>query len=151
VDQRARTSPITRVLRRTWLLLAVFFVALVATLGIYRLHSMLGVHPLPPVRVAADDDVPQFAPKRVTYEVFGPAPTGKIAYLDPDARVQRLESVPLPWSQTITTPLPSVTVNLLAQSNSDMIGCRIVVNDAVKDERSETGPKALTFCQVTSA
>ncbi|MGV7507409.1 MmpS family transport accessory protein, partial [Mycobacterium kansasii] len=35
--------------------------------------------------------------------------------------------------------------------NSDMIGCRIVVNDAVKDERSETGPKALTFCQVMSA
>lgn len=112
---------------------------------------MLGVHPLPAVRVAADDDTPQFAPKSVTYEVFGPAPTAKIAYLDPDARVQHLASIPLPWSRTITTSLPAVTVNLLAQSNSEQIGCRIVVNGAVKDERSETGPKALTFCQVTSA
>ncbi|WP_205876641.1 MmpS family transport accessory protein [Mycobacterium camsae] len=151
MNARQRTFSITRVLRRTWLLLAVLIVVVVAALGIYRLHTMLRVQSLPPIRIAADDDLPQFAPKRVTYEVFGPAPTAKIAYLDPDARVQRLADTPLPWSQTVETPLPAVTVNLLAQSGSDQIGCRILVNGTVKDERSETGPKALTFCQVTSA
>jgi hypothetical protein len=131
-----------------WLLLAVIAIASVAGFGIYRLHSMFGVHGHPVVRDNADRDIPVFDPKKVTYEVFGPAATAKIAYLDPDARVQRLESVPLPWSQTVPTTLTSVTVNLLAQSDGGEIGCRIAVNGATKDERSETGPKALTFCEV---
>jgi Mycobacterium membrane protein len=139
---------VTRVVKRMWLLLAVIAVASVAAFAVYRLHSMFGVHGHPVVKVKADRDVPLFDPKRVTYEVFGPATTAKIAYLDPDAHVQRLEDIPLPWSQTVTTPLTSVTVNLLAQSDGGVIGCRIMVNGATKDERSETGPKALTFCQV---
>ncbi|MEE6135048.1 MmpS family transport accessory protein [Mycobacterium sp. 050128] len=141
---------VTRVVKRMWLLLAVIAIASVAGLAIYRLHSMFGVHGHPVVRVKADLDDPVFDPKQVTYEVFGPAPTAKIAYLDPDARVQRLENIPLPWSQTVSTTLTSVTVNLLAQSNGGVIGCRIKVNGTTKDERSETGPKALTFCQVNA-
>ncbi|BBX75026.1 hypothetical protein BST45_05230 [Mycobacterium shinjukuense] len=143
--------PVTSVVKRMWLLLAVVGVAVVAGMGIYRLHRIFGVHERPAVMPTADVDVPQFNPKHVTYEVFGPAATAKIAYLDPDARVQRLDNTPLPWSQTVTTTLPAVSVNLLAQSSSDVIGCRIIVNGTVKDERSETGPRALTFCQVTSA
>ncbi|BBY22474.1 hypothetical protein MSTO_26790 [Mycobacterium stomatepiae] len=61
-----------------------------------------------------------------------------------------MKSSALPWSQTVSTTLTSVTVNLLAQSNGSVIGCRIKVNGATKDERSETGPKALTFCQVNA-
>lgn len=144
-------GPVSRVVRRMWLLLAVLAVALVAALGIYRLHRVLGPHDLPVVRVRADQDAVPFDPKRVTYEVFGPAPTARIAFLTPDARVRRLEETPLPWSQTMTTALPAITVNLLAQSSSDVIGCRIIVNGVVKDERSETRPKALTFCEVSSA
>src|ERR1700680_1769494 len=102
---------VTRVVKRMWLLLAVITVASVAAFGIYRLHSMFGVHGPPVVRVKADRDIPLFDPKSVTYEVFGPAATAKIAYLDPDARVQRLEDMALPWSQTVTTTLTSVTVN----------------------------------------
>lgn len=100
--------------------------------------------------VKPDFDVPLFNPKRVTYEVFGPAKTAKIAYLDPDARVHRLDSVSLPCSVTVETTLPAVSVNLMAQSNADVISCRIIVNGAVKDERSETSPRALTSCQVSS-
>ncbi len=143
--------PVSGVVRRVWLLLAVVVVAVVGGLGIYRLHRIFGVHQQPTVMVKPDLDVPQFNPKRVTYEVFGPAKTAKISYLDPDARVQRLESVPLPWSVTVTTTLPAVSVNLMAQSSSDVLSCRIIVNGVVKDERSITGPRALTFCQVSSA
>ncbi|SOX52436.1 transport accessory protein MmpS [Mycobacterium ahvazicum] len=143
-------NSVTTVVKRMWLLLAVIAIAGVAALGIYRLHSMFGVHGHPVVRVKADLDEPVFDPKQVTYEVFGPAPTAKIAYLDPDARVQRLENIPLPWSQTVSTTLTSVTVNLLAQSSGGVIGCRIKVNGTTKDERSEPGPKALTFCQVNA-
>lgn len=82
--------------KRMWLLLAIVVVAVVGGLGIYRLHSIFGVHEQPTVMVKPDFDVPLFNPKRVTYEVFGPAKTAKIAYLDPDARVHRLDSVSLP-------------------------------------------------------
>ncbi len=141
---------VTRVVKRIWLLLAIVTIACVASLGIYRLHSMFGVHGHPVVRVKADLEDPLFDAKRVTYEVFGPAPTAKIAYLDPDARVQRIENIPLPWSVTVTTTLTSVTVNLLAQSSGGEIGCRILVNGKALDERSVTGPKALTFCPVNA-
>lgn len=120
--------------KRMWLLLAIVVVAVVGGLGIYRLHSIFGVHEQPTVMVKPDFDVPLFNPKRVTYEVFGPAKTAKIAYLDPDARVHRLDSVSLPWSVTVETTLPAVSVNLMAQSNADVISCRIIVNGAVKDE-----------------
>ncbi|GAB7145110.1 hypothetical protein AWC22_08465 [Mycobacterium riyadhense] len=142
---------VTGVVKRTWLLLAVVAVTVVAGSTIYRLHRIFGVHEQPVVKVKADDDAPQFNPKRVTYEVFGPARTARITYLDPDAKVQKLENIPLPWSETVSTTLPSVSVNLFAQSNSDMIGCRILVNGTVKDEQSETGLKALTVCQVSAA
>ncbi|BAX91259.1 MmpS family transport accessory protein [Mycobacterium shigaense] len=141
---------VTRIVKRMWLLLAVIVIAGVAAFGIYRLHGMFGVHGHPVVRAKADRDVPLFDPKRVTYEVFGPAATARIAYLDPDARVQRLDDIPLPWAQTVTTTLTSISVNLLAQSNGDIIGCRIAVNGAVKDEQSQTGPKALAICQVSA-
>ncbi|RFZ55075.1 Membrane protein [Mycobacterium marinum] len=39
--------PVTSVVRRMWLLLAVMGVALVAGLGIYRLHRVFGVHEQP--------------------------------------------------------------------------------------------------------
>lgn len=141
---------VTRVVKRMWLLLAIVFIVSVASLGIYRLHSMFGVHGHPVVRVKADLEDPLFDAKHVTYEVFGPAPTAKIAYLDPDARVQRIENIPLPWSVTVTTTLTSVSVNLLAQSSGDEIGCRISVNGKIVDEKSVTGPKALTICSVNA-
>jgi hypothetical protein len=44
-----------------------------------------------------------------------------------------------------------VSVNVVAQGDSDQIGCRIIVNDVVKDERSADGVRAQTFCIVKSA
>ena len=44
-----------------------------------------------------------------------------------------------------------VTVNVVAQGDTDEIGCRITVNGVVKDERSATGVNAQTFCLVKAA
>ena len=35
--------------------------------------------------------------------------------------------VALPWTYTITTTIPAVIANVVAQGNSDNIGCRITV------------------------
>ncbi|OOK63669.1 membrane family protein [Mycobacterium kansasii] len=74
------------------------------------------------------------------YEVFGPPrPQGSPTWTR--RRVVQLPDVPLPWSQTVNTTLPAVSVNLMAQSAAETIGCRIIVNGTVKDERSVTRPK----------
>jgi hypothetical protein len=59
--------------------------------------------------------------------------------------------VPLPWTLSVTTTLPSVSVNIVAQGNTDEIGCRITVNDVVKEEQTKNELNAQTFCLVKSA
>ena len=88
----------------------------------------------------------------MVYEVYGPPGTvANINYLDINAQPRRASNVTLPWTLSVMTTLPSVSVNVIAQGDSDQIGCRIIVNDVVKDERSMTGVNAQTFCIVKSA
>ena len=93
-----------------------------------------------------------FNPKRITYEVFGPAGTvADISYFDVNADPQRVDNAPLPWSLHITTDKAAVMGNLVAQGDSDSIGCRITVDDVVKAERVSNEVNAYTFCVVKSA
>ena len=98
----------------------------------------------------ADDPKP-FNPKSVTYEIFGPpGAVATINYLNLDAEPQIARDVTLPWSLTLTTTAPAAAANIVAQGDSDTIGCRITVDDVVKDERVSTGVSAQTFCIVKS-
>jgi hypothetical protein len=45
-----------------------------------------------------------------------------------------------------TTTSPAVVGDIVAQGNSDSIGCRIVVNDKVQAERISNEVNAYTFC-----
>ena len=86
-------------------------------------------------------------PQNVVYEVFGaPGATATINYQDVHAAPQRVDNVPLPWSYTITTTDPAVIANLVAQGNGNTLGCRIIVNGVVKDERTVNELNAYTFC-----
>ena len=81
-----------------------------------------------------------FNPKRVLYEVYGPSGTdGSISYLDENAQPQQADFTTLPWSYLVTTTLPSMFANLVAQADSDTIGCRISVNGEVREQQSSTG------------
>lgn len=46
---------------------------------------------------------------------------------------------------------PGGQLNIVAQGTTDTLGCRIFVDDELKDENSATGVHALTFCLVKSA
>ena len=74
-----------------------------------------------------------------------------VNYLDLSGIPQRTGSVALPWSLTLTTTDPAASPNILAQGDGDSIGCRITVDDVVKEERTATGVNAETFCLVKSA
>ena len=52
----------------------------------------------------------------------------------------------LPWSYDTTTTQPAVFVNVAAQGDSDSLGCRIKIDDVVKDERSVNTLNAFTYC-----
>ncbi len=146
-----RTSILSRLLTRFWLVLVIAAVVAVAGFCVYRLHGVFGVHDNAAAGGSTTDDIKPFNPKHVVYEVFGPPGTiANINYLDIKATPQRVDNAPLPWTLSVTTTLPSVSVNIVAQGNTDQIGCRIIVNDVVKDEQTITEPNAQTFCLVKS-
>jgi hypothetical protein len=140
-----------RVLKRAWIPLVLVVVLAVSGLGVVRLHKIFASQDLNAAS-GAGVEIVQFNPKLVTYEVFGPAgATAKIDYFDADANTHEADAAPLPWSTTISTTLPAVSANIMAQGDSDQIGCRITVDGAVREERQSDGVNAQTFCLVKSA
>lgn len=133
------------VLKRMWIPLVIAAVVMVGGFVAYRLHGIFGSH-----RLSAAGQVEAIEPinvKRVTYEVFGPAGTaGHVNYLDENAQPQGANFTTLPWSSTVTTTLPGVFAAVVAQGDSQTMGCRIVVDGRVKDEQSSSNLNAQTFC-----
>jgi hypothetical protein len=140
-------------LRRYWLPLVVLVALAIGGFVIERMHGIFGSNnEITREGAGIAKDPKPFNPKRVTYDVFGPAgATATINYLDLSANPQSLKRVPLPWTLTLTTTAPAAFPILLAQGDAESIGCRITIDDKVKDEKSSQGVDAFTFCQVKSA
>jgi hypothetical protein len=136
-----------RRLSKRWMLLVTVLVIAVAGFAVYRLHGIFASHDVTSTPSGSDNDIVPFNPKHVVMEVFGPPGTvATITYTDVDAQPRRADAVPLPWAYDTTTTQPAVFVNVSAQGNSDSIGCRIKIDDAVKDERSSNTMNAFTYC-----
>jgi hypothetical protein len=128
------------------LLVAVVVVG-VAAFGAYRLHGIFGSNNNTSTGSGIENDIIPFNPKNVTYEVFGaPGAVATINYLDVDAQPQRIDDASLPWKLEMTTTEPAVVANLLAQGNGNTLGCRIIIDGEIKDERTVNEVSAYTFC-----
>ncbi len=113
----------------------------------YRLHGIFGSHYSTSTGSAFSNEIVPFNPKHVVLEVFGPpGAVATINYLDVNAQPQHVDGVTLPWSYDITTTEPAVFVNVVAQGNSDSIGCRISIDGVVKDERTVNTMNAYAYC-----
>jgi Mycobacterium membrane protein len=135
------------VLRQGWMVLVAVLVVAVAAFGIYRLHGIFGSHDNTRANSGLANEIVPFNPKQVVLEVFGaPGAVATINYLDVNAQPQQVKDAPLPWSFTITTTEPAVVANVVAQGNGDTLGCRIIVNGEVKDQRTVNKVDAYTFC-----
>ena len=113
----------------------------------YRLLRPL-LREIRPDRVLAmsEDDAARFA------EIFGPeGAIVDINFLDLDAQPQSENGAVLPWSKRLETTNPAVSPNIVAQGKTSVLGCRIFVDDELKDERVVEGLNAQTFCLVKSA
>ncbi len=127
-------------------LVAVVVIA-AAGFAVYRLNGVFASHDVTSTPSGGADEIVPFNPKHVVLEVFGPPGTvATITYLDVNAQPQRADAVTLPWSYDTTTTQPAVFVNVQAQGNSDSIGCRIKIDDVVKDEKSVNTMNAYTSC-----
>ncbi|MCV7401315.1 transport acessory protein MmpS [Mycobacterium fragae] len=137
--------------RRAWIPLVLLVVLTVSAFGVMRLHRIFGSEDLN-ANAGAGIEIVQFNPKVVTYEVFGPAgTTASINYWDAEANTHQVNAAPLPWSYTISTTLPSVSANIMAQGDGNQIGCRITVDGVVREEKHVDGVNAQTYCLVKSA
>ena len=138
---------IGRLAMRWWMLLVAVVVVAVAGFAVYRLHGVFGSNHNTSTAGALADEIVPFNPKHIVLEVFGPPGTvATINYLDVDAQPQRADNVTLPWSYDTTTTQPAVLVNVMAQGNSDSLGCRIIIDGVVKDERQVNTMNAYTYC-----
>ena len=141
-------APISSIVKRAWIPLVLVVVLAVSGLVVCRFHRQFASQDLN-AHAGAGIEIVQFNPKIMIYDVNGSG-TAQISYFDPDANVH-LVSVPLPWSITLSTTLPSVSGSLMAQTTGDQIGCTVTVNGIVREQHSADGINAQTYCLVKSA
>jgi Mycobacterium membrane protein len=137
--------------KRTWVLLVILLVVVIAAFCVDRFRGFFGRTELTRPGAGLVNDPEPFNPKEVKYEIFGTGTVATINYLDLDAQPQKAENVSLPWTLDLTTTAPAASPNIVAQSDGGSISCRITVDGVIKDERTTDGVNAQTFCLVKSA
>ncbi len=138
------------VLKRVWLPTLMVIAVAVGAASVSQLRSVFGSDGAV-VTPIGSDTAAKFNPKVVVYEVFGSGSTAVVNYTDLDGLPQRTGEVSLPWSLRLETTVPSVMPNLVVQGDGQSIGCRVLVDDEVKDERTAQGVNAATYCLVKAA
>ncbi|MCX2715918.1 MmpS family transport accessory protein [Mycolicibacterium sp. J2] len=137
------------VLKRVWLPVLMVVAVAIGGVSVSYLRSVFGSDGAV-VTPVGSDTAEKFNPKVVVYEVFGTGTTATINYMDLQGLPQRTQAA-LPWTLRLETTIPSVQPNLLAQGDGQSIGCRVTVDDKVKDEKTATGVNAATYCLVKAA
>jgi Mycobacterium membrane protein len=151
VATATRSGAIIRTLKRAWIPLVLVVVLAFSGLIVSRLHRIFGSQDYN-ANAGGSIKIVQFNPKVVVYDITGPpGATANINYWDADANTHQVNDAPLPWSATISTTLPSVSANIMAQSDGSRINCKISVDGVVRDQQNSDGHNAQTFCLVKSA
>jgi hypothetical protein len=145
------TGRIAGALKRVWIPVVLVVVLAVSALVVLRLHRIFGSQDLN-ANAGGGIEIVQFNPKVVVYEVSGPpGATANINYWDENANTHQVNAAPLPWSFTISTTLPAVSANIMAQTDGNQISCKITVDGVVRERQNSDGHNAQTFCLVKSA
>ncbi|WP_231639235.1 MmpS family transport accessory protein [Mycobacterium sp. Marseille-P9652] len=146
-----KSASISGAFKRAWIPLLLVVVLAVSALVVSRLHKVFGSQDLN-ANAGRGIEIVQFNPKVVVYDVSGPPGTvANINYWDENANTHQVDNAPLPWSATISTTLPSVSANIMAQGDGSAISCKITVDGVVREHQTSDGHNAQTFCLVKSA
>lgn len=151
-SRRNRRFTISKVLRRVWIPLLIVVVIGAGGLTVSRLHGIFGAEKRPTYADTQMTNPAPFDPKHLTYEIFGPPGTvAKIGYFDANADPKRVDGAHLPWSVTFAMTDATAVGSIVAQGDSDAIGCRIVVDGVVKAEKITHETSAFTFCSLKAS
>ena len=139
-----------RVLARTWMPLVAVVAIGLGLLGMWKVHQFSA--PEPVITVNGPQAPEEFNPKRLTYEVFGSAGEGgTLVYIDIDGHPHKVEVTALPWSHTETTTLTVISGSVSVHVHGGQVGCRMLVDDVVRDEHWTRHQDADVECRVKSA
>jgi hypothetical protein len=117
---------------------------------VWKVHEFSA--PGPVITVNPPQAPEEFTPKRLTYELFGSiGESGMLDYVDVDGHPHQVDLTTLPWSHTETTTLTVVSGSVSAQVHGGQVRCRMLVDDVVRDEQSDTHQDADVTCRVKSA
>lgn len=115
--------------------------------AVSRLHGIFGSEDPPTYADTNVAEAESFDPKILTYEVFGaPGTVANISYFDADTEPTFIEDVSLPWSLEFEISAATAMGSIMAQGDSNRIGCRITVDDEVEDEKISNQVNAFTSC-----
>lgn len=150
--RRTQRFTISKILGRVWIPLLIALVIGAGGVTVSRLHGIFGAEQRPVYADSQIIDPAPFDPKHLTYEIFGPPGTvARISYFDANADPKRVEAAHLPWSLTFAMTDATAVGSVVAQGDSDAIGCRIVVDGVVKSEKITHETSAFTFCALKSS
>ena len=120
--------------------------------AVWRIRGVFGSQQLPTYAGSRSEDANKSDPIRVRYEIFGPpGAVADINYIDASGDPNQVNGAALPWSVEVETNSPAMVGNVVAQGDSDFIGCRIVSDGQVKDERTAYEVSAYIYCFAKSA
>jgi hypothetical protein len=143
-------STARNLLARGWLPLVTVIALAVGALCMWKVHQASA--PGPVLAVNPPQAPEEFVPKKLTYELTGdPGSGGVLSYIDIDGHPHTVDFTELPWSHSETTTLTVVSGSISAQVHGGQVGCRMLVNDVVRDEQSATRQDADVTCRVKSA
>jgi hypothetical protein len=138
--------------RRLWIPVLILVVVGAGAFTVSRLRGVFGSEIRPAYGDTETEERQPYNPKRLVYEVFGPPGTvASISYFDVDAEPQYVEQASLPWSLSFAMTEATAMANIVAQGDSNRIGCRITVDGEVRDEKVEQGESAFTYCIMRAA
>jgi Mycobacterium membrane protein len=142
-----------RLFKQVWIPLLLVVVVVIGGYAVVRIRDLFGAQATAAAADGTGDETKPFNPKRITYEITGP-PGGivDVDYLDADGQPHRVDAAPLPWAYTVVTTLPSMSANIVAQANTDTnaIRCRVIVDGQVRDDRKSDEYQPLIYCLVKS-
>lgn len=145
--RRNRGFSIFKVLGRLWVPLVILAVVVAGGFAVSRLHGIFGSDKQLSYSDTRPEDSKPFNPKHVRYEVFGaPGTVADISFFDVNGDPQHLKGETLPWSLEFAVSTATSVSNVIAQGDSDAIGCRILVDNVVKAEKTSHETNAFAFC-----
>jgi hypothetical protein len=151
-SRRTPGSAIFRLLKRLWIPLVVLAVVIAGGWTVSRLHGIFGNEQSLSYGDTRNDEAKPLNPKYLKYEVFGPPGTAAdISFFDADGDPQYIEDVALPWSLEFPITAATGVGSVAAQGDSDSIGCRLLVDTAVKAEKTTYAVSAFTSCLLKAA